>query len=248
MEILRRHRASATYASAIALPLALAAVLIPFRTRFVDTASALALVAVVAAVAVLGDRTAGVLASVSATVWFDLFLTRPYERFAITQRSDIETAVSLFVVGVLVTELAARSRHHRDDAAERLDYVGLIHDFSELAASGTPAATVVERARSELVPLLHLRACRYEPGTPGRPMARLQHDGRVLHGGLIWGVDSVGLPGPELDLVVQGRGEVLGRFVFTATPGYPVSLQRRVVAVAIADQVGASLLPQRRSA
>ena len=42
--------------------------------------------------------------------------------------------------------------------------------------------------------------------------------------------------------------QVLGRFVLRPTPEYPVSLHRRVVAVAIADQVGAALRPQLRSA
>jgi hypothetical protein len=58
----------------------------------------------------------------------------------------------------------------------------------------------------------------------------------------------MGLPGSELELLVEGRGQTLGRFVLEPTPGVPVSRQRRVVAVAIADQVGAALLPRLRSA
>jgi len=61
-------------------------------------------------------------------------------------------------------------------------------------------------------------------------------------------VHRVGLPGPELELPVQGRGRILGRFVLKPTPGYPVSKQRRIVAVALAAQVGAALLPELRSA
>ena len=40
----------------------------------------------VVAVAAAGHRAAGVLAAVSAAVWFDFFLTVPYERFTITGR------------------------------------------------------------------------------------------------------------------------------------------------------------------
>ena len=36
----------------------------------------------------------------------------------------METAVSLFVVGVIVTELAARNRYRYEAAAEESDYVG----------------------------------------------------------------------------------------------------------------------------
>jgi K+-sensing histidine kinase KdpD len=39
-------------------------------------------------------------------VWFDFFLTQPYERFTITRRTDIETTVLLLVIGVAVTEIA----------------------------------------------------------------------------------------------------------------------------------------------
>jgi hypothetical protein len=187
-------------------------------------------------------------ATVSATVWFDFFLTRPYEKLAITHRPDIETSVSLFVVGIIVTELAARNRHHHATAAEEADFVGLIHGVSELATSGAASREVVERVRNELTALLHLQACCYEAGSSDDPMMRLQHDGRVFLGGRVWGVHRMGLPGPEIELLVQSQGRTLGRFVMTPTPGYPVSQERRVVAVAIADQVGASLRPQLRTA
>jgi K+-sensing histidine kinase KdpD len=248
MERIRLHRDQIALLAAVVLPLGVAAILVPFRSSFANTASALILVAVIVAVAALGNRICGFVATVSATVWFDFFLTRPYERLAITHGPDIETAVSLFVVGIIVTELAARNRHHHAAAAEEADYVGLIHDVSELATSGAPSREVVERVRNELIYLLHLQACRYKAGSSDRPMMRLEHDGQVFLGGRLWGVDRMGLPGPEIELVVQSQGHTLGRFVMTPTPGHEVALERRVVAVAIADQVGASLRPHLRSA
>ncbi len=243
MDKIRLHRDQIALVAAVVLPLCVAAILVPFRASFANTASALILVAVIVAVASLGNRVSGFVATVSATVWFDYFLTRPYEKLAITHRPDIETAVSLFVVGIIVTELAARNRHHHETATEEADFVTLIHDVSELATSGAPSREVVARVRNELVTLLHLRACRYESGAADEPVLQLEHDGRVFLGGRVWAVDRVGLPGPEIELVVQGQGRVLGRFVMTPTPGYEVSYERRVVAVAIADQVGASLRP-----
>jgi hypothetical protein len=77
---------------------------------------------------------------------------------------------------------------------------------------------------------------------------QIENDGHVLIGGSVWAVDVMGLPGPELELLVRSRGQTQGRFVLKPTPGYPVELQRRVVAVAIADQVGAAVRPQLRSA
>jgi hypothetical protein len=246
MDGIRRNRRALASVAALVVPLGVAAILAPFRATFADTASALVLVAVIVAVAAIGHRAAGFLATVSATLWFDFFLTRPYERLAITHRPDIETAVCLFVVGIVVTELAARNRHHHDAAVEGSDYVGLIHCISELAASGTPALEVIERVRTELIELLDLRECRYEPGLPERSRMRIEPSGQVILGGNVWGVHEMGLPGPELDLLVQARGQTLGRFVLKPTPGLPVALQPRVVAVAIADQVGAALRPQLR--
>ncbi len=107
---------------------------------------------------------------------------------------------------------------------------------------------MIERVRRELIVLLDLRRCRYEPGIGPDHAIRMHHDGRVVIGEVSWTVEGLGLPGPELALLVQRRGQTLGRFVLEPTPGLPVSLQRRVVAVALADQVGAALTPQLRSA
>jgi K+-sensing histidine kinase KdpD len=91
----------------LAAPLALSAVLIPFRDSFPNTDAALALVLVVVAVAAAGRRLGGIVAAVSAAVWFDFFLTVPYERFTITRRADIETTALILAVGIAVTEIAA---------------------------------------------------------------------------------------------------------------------------------------------
>jgi hypothetical protein len=94
----------------VAAPLALAAILVPFRAGFPNTDATLALILVVVAVAANGHRPAGLIAALSAAAWFDYFLTRPYERFAITRRADIETTVLLLVIGAAVTELAVRGQ------------------------------------------------------------------------------------------------------------------------------------------
>ncbi len=243
MEKIRLHRDHIALVAAVVLPLGVAALLVPFRSSFANTASALILVAVIAAVAALGNRISGIVATFSATLWFDFFLTRPYEKLTITHRPDIETALCLFVVGIIVTELAARNRHHHAVAAEEADFVGLIHYISELATSGSSPREVIERVRRELVSVLHLRECRYESGQAEHPMTRLEHDAQVVLGGRAWAVARLGLPGPEIELEVQSQGRTLGRFVMTPTPGYEVSYERLVVAVTIADQVGASLRP-----
>ena len=215
---------------------------------YAGSASALILVAVVVAVAANGSRAAGFLAACSASLWFDFFLLEPFERFSITQRPDIETAVSLLVVGIAVTELAARGRHHHVVANEESDYVAAIYGLSELVAAGAPAERVLAQASDELVELLHLRSCRYDPALSSHRVGQIEHDGSVYLGAIRWGAEHMGLPGKELELPVHARGQVVGGFVLEPTPAWPVSKKRRLVAVAIADQVGSVFIPQLRSA
>jgi K+-sensing histidine kinase KdpD len=235
-------------ATAVLAPLVLCAALVPVRESFATTAAALVLVALIAAIAILGNRCAGVVASASSAIWFDFFLTRPYERLAISHRDDLETTVSLFVVGIIVTELAARARHHREVAARETDYVALLHEFADMLAQGVLAADVTERASSELVDLLHLRSCRYVPGAPGPHRATVTPNGDVLNGGLRWGVATMGLPGPEVDLLVQSGGRAVGRFVMVPTPGWLVPDERMIVAVSIAAYAGAAQATRARIA
>jgi len=199
-------------------------------------------------VASSGDRVAGYVATVSATLSFDVFLTQPYGRLAITHRPDLETAICLFVVGIAVTEISVRSRHHREAATEEASYVGVLHEVTELVASGATRQEVVAVVCQCLVALLYLRECRFELRASERPRFQIETTGEVLLGGSLWAVHSLGLPGPEIELPVRSRGTVAGRFVLTPTPGLPVARERLVVAVALADQVGATLGPQLRLA
>ncbi len=87
----------------LAGPFLVALALVRFRTDLSRTNAALILVVVVVAVAALGSRVAGAVRSLSAAASFDFFLTRPYQTFDITASADIETAVLLLVVGLIVS-------------------------------------------------------------------------------------------------------------------------------------------------
>src|ERR1022692_5242891 len=58
MDRIRHHRDALAIVAALVLPLVVAAILVPFRSSFADTASALVLVAVIVAVASIGSRAA----------------------------------------------------------------------------------------------------------------------------------------------------------------------------------------------
>jgi K+-sensing histidine kinase KdpD len=231
----------------LAAPLALAAVLVPFRASFPNTDAALAMPLVVVAVAANGDRLAGVLAAASTAVWFDFFLTEPYERFTITRRTDIETTVLLLVIGVAVTEIAARGRRHYALASRRAGYLDGINNAARAVATGGSAPALIDQVSRQLAQLFSLRSCVFQYGVAGlgRP-ARLHRDGSVTFGGRRWAADGEGFPpDTDVELLVEGGGIFQGRFLMTPAPGARPALERRLLAVAFADQVGAARASSR---
>jgi hypothetical protein len=229
-------------------PIVLGAILVPFRSSYASPAAALTMVAVIAPLAVLGTRAAGVVASISGALWFDFFLTRPYDQFDISHRQDVETTIAIFVVGLIITELAARSRHHWRAANDSTQYVSMIHGVAELAAASVPVEVIIDQACVSLVPLLSLRSCRFDRFLSDPPLARIQSNGEVVNVGMRWPAREIGIPGPESEIVAQWRGQVQGRFVLTPTRGAPVTLEQRIVAVALVDVVAAYVMDERHAA
>jgi K+-sensing histidine kinase KdpD len=227
--------------AALAAPLALTAILIPFRTGFPNTDAALALMLVVVAVAANGYRLAGVMSAVSAAVWFDFFLTQPYERITITRRADIETTLLLLVIGVAVTEIAVWGRRQHADASRRAGYLSGINAAAQASAAGGSPSGLVEQVSGQLVELLSLSSCPFQRGIAGmgKP-ARLDSSGRVFVDDQAWNVEANGLP-RETELLVDSKGVFQGRFLLTAGPAARPTLEQRLVAIAFANQVGAAL-------
>ncbi|GAA4231899.1 hypothetical protein FHR32_005914 [Streptosporangium album] len=226
--------------AALVAPLAVAVVLLTFRAGLPNTSIALILVVIVVAVAANGNRLAGGLAALSAAVWFDFFFTQPYQRFAVTKSVDIQTAVLLLVVGLAVSQLAARARRLQVVAITDADYLARIHDTAELAQSAKEPDTVVDHVTAQLTTLLHLRGCRFEYGSLIGHPPRLEPDGTVVWGRKRWDVDRLGLPNREIELRTFGNGRFYGRFMLDPTPGTIPPLQARLVAVTLADQTGAA--------
>ena len=260
-------------AAGLAAPLALAAILIPFRTSFANAAAALALILVVVAVAALGRRLAGYVAAISAAAWFDFFLTRPYEQFRINRAHDIETTILLLLVGVAVTEIAVWGRRQHAAASRRAGYLAGINDAAHAVATGGSPSALIDQIASSLTQLLSLRSCQFQYGVAGigRP-ARILHNGDIFldgrrivageagpqsgdgpqagdgppaaagpqaGGGLLAGT---GLPaGTGLELLVESGGRLQGRFLMQPAPDARPSREQLLVAVALADQVGAAL-------
>jgi hypothetical protein len=223
--------------AALGGPPAAAAVLLPFRASWSNTNVALLLVVVVVAVAAMGSRVAGALAAVSAAAWFDFFFTLPYYRFTIRTSPDVTTAVLLLVTGLAVSQLAVRARRLKVTAITDERYLAQIHQAAALAQSARSPQAVAEHVREQLAALLDLAECRFEFGSLLSHPPRLEADGTVMAGDSRWDVESAGLPA-EVELRVSGSGQYYGRYLLTPRPGSKPSLQARLVAAALADQVG----------
>jgi K+-sensing histidine kinase KdpD len=248
LTFLQRNRSWVMFVLALAVPLLLALALVPSRSEFAGAAAALIFAAVIVAIAVGGNRFVGFVASLSSALWYDFFLTRPYDNLDISHRADIETTICLLVVGIMVSELAARSRHFSKVSVEESGYVDMVRDLTDFANGRVSSSAVIERAVPSLVQLLDLRECRFERQPSEPPMARIMTSGEVLHVGMQWPVGELGIPGPEAEIVAEWRGRALGRFVITPTPGEPISRERRVVAALLASVVAAAIANDVRAA
>ena len=76
----QQHRGWVTFVLALVAPLVVVVILVPFRSIFTNAAAAVILIAVVLAVAILGSRLRGYVASLSTALWFDFFQTQIIER------------------------------------------------------------------------------------------------------------------------------------------------------------------------
>ena len=226
--------------AALAAPLAATAILLPLRGAWPNTNVALILVVVIVAVAALGNRVAGALAAVWTATCFDFFFTVPYDRLTISRSSDVATFVLLLVVGVAVSQLAARARTLKQITITDADYLARIHQTASLAESAT-SAVVVDHVADQLVGLLGLRDCRFEYGKLIGSRPRLESDGTIHTRYGRWDADQFGLPAGEVELRTFAGGHYYGRFLMTSSQDSRPSRQARLVAVTLAETAGRAI-------
>ena len=205
------------------------------------------LVLVVVAVAATGYRVAGLVAAVVSAASFDFFLTQPYLQFAITERDDIEAAVLLGLIGLAVTEIALWGRRQQARASIRAGYLrrGGLGGAAGRRPGSTAASDVVELVGRQIGDLLGLDDCRFDPdpvADPDRP--RLQRRRRRSPGGT-GSSTSTGRAcrrSTPSSCRVTSAGVEHGRFLLVSTSAVRrPDLERRLVAVTLADQAAAAL-------
>ncbi len=238
-----RHRSVALVLAAV-LPLLACALLATVRSSIENTNAALLLVLIVVAAASTGLRFAGVLAAVSSALCFDYFLTAPFHRLAIDDRADLETAVLLVLVGVAVTEIALWGRRQQARSSRSQGYLdGMLQTVGSAGSVVADGPSLSDVVADELRDVLAIDDARFTTSSALVTSARLERDGELSRDSRPVDVDSHGLPtDTEIELAVQNAGVVYGRYLLTASTRIcRPSLEQRRVAVALADQVGASL-------
>lgn len=224
-------------------PIVVALAIVPFRDSFENTSAALVMVLVIVAAAAAGGRVPGMVAAASAALSFDFFLTRPYQQLTINDEADVETTVLLLAVGLGVTELAEWGRRKHALAEREAGYLAGIEAAAEAVATGRSSGELIDEVSRQLVRVLDLRSCRFEQGVAGlgRP-PRLRGDGQVEWRRRVVDVEQEGLPTDgEIELLVESKGQLQGRFMLAAGPESHPSRPQRLVAVTLASQVGAAL-------
>jgi hypothetical protein len=222
-------------------PIAVALVLVPVRPEVDNANLALILVLVVVIAAILGGRRAGALAAIMATLSFDFFLTRPYLSLKIETSDDIETAVVLLGVGLLVGAVASRGRRSQRGRERAAEAIARVHRVADRVAQGAPVDEVVDTVRREVRALLSLHDCWLEFPPFVYVMPRLERGGTIDEPEHHWFEGGLALSEDGVELPVLERGSQVARLVLIGNPEAAVTIEERVVAVALADQLGTAL-------
>lgn len=221
---------------------------VPVRQRWPNVDVALALVVVVAAWGLTGRRASVVAAAVSSAASFAFFDTRPYERWVISRQPDIATLAVLVVVSAVMGELAARAAHNRRPAGRAGRDMASVREIAALVSAGEELVAVIGHVASSLDRLLAGRGCSYEAGEPLPGALLVGPDGRAarLPGGLAAGArfGRRARRRVTVEVPVHGLGRVLGRFIVTDADSDALRDGRSLVALTLADQVGAALIAQ----
>ena len=220
-------------------PLVVSALLVPLRHQLVGAHVALAFGIVVVLAAACGGRVAGVVAAVVSTLSFDFFFTKPYQSLKIDRAQDLGTTVLLLVIGLIVAEVMAFGYRSRSrPGAPRGSDPPAPSRRARRRWRGRPRRPGVGASRAARA--LVVAECEFERPPFRAALPRVERNGAVKGGKRRWVGGELTLPAEGVEIPVRGRGRLFGRLVLIPDWNVGTSVEERVVAVALADQVGAA--------
>lgn len=230
------------YAIGGLLPIAVAGAMVGLRSEVDNTNVALLLVLVVVGTAAFGGRGPAALCAVLSAVSFQFFFTQPYYSLRVDSSDDVETTVILLAIGLAVGQLAVFAQRSRRQASRGRDELTSMRRVAERVAGGASDAELIEMTVAEVGGLMNLIGCRFEVEATGPTLPILERSGRIESPYRRVGPDGeLALPPLGARLPVVGGGRQVGSLVLEPDPSVGVSLEARLVAVALADQLGAAL-------
>jgi hypothetical protein len=222
-------------------PIAVALVLVPVRTDLHSANLALILVLVVVIAAIVGGRRAGALAAIVSTLAFDFFLTEPYLSMKIETSADVETALTLLGVGLLVGAVASRGRRSERGRERAGEAISRVHRVADHIARAKPIDDVVVAVTRELRELLTLQDCWLEFHPFVYVMPVLARGGNIEESEHHWFGGGLALSEDGVELPILEKGTQIARIVLIGNPAHAATIEERVVAVALGDQLGVAL-------
>ncbi|HQF93846.1 MAG TPA: DUF4118 domain-containing protein [Microthrixaceae bacterium] len=213
------------------------------RATIGSTNVALFLAVVVVAAGVLGRRAGGWITALGAALSFNFFHTRPVHTLRIASGRDVITVVLLAALGGLAGELAHRRQTAVRNAEGGRESTRVLHLNAEECRTATSANAAVLSSTAAITQLLGAESVAFEHGAAGGPGSR-----RIEHNGTLTGVPLRATPsGYDLGEIpvtidVTARDRILGRFLVVPTDGHPVSLDARLGAIVVADQLSLALV------
>ena len=181
-----------------------------------------------------------------AGVVFDLLLTRPYYRLAISDGDDLSAAIALVVVGVIVGVLSSRlASLAARNTARRKELHQLVR-FVRAADGATSIGELSEVLRTELTDLLGLARCDWLPDGEGGDGPWLLSTGAVMGPVPAMNPDRAVLP-DGLDLSVEVGSVRLGHLTLSPQPGRRTSVEERLTAATMATVFAGAVARLRAS-
>ncbi|MEZ5141692.1 MAG: DUF4118 domain-containing protein [Acidimicrobiales bacterium] len=227
-------------------PLPVAVVLTALPGGRPDTVvTVLVLVGVVVLAAGMGGRRAGAASALVAGLSYDFFFLEPYLSLHIHAVSDVVAFVLLLAVGLLVGQVAGRSRHRQDVVDEQRTGIRVVHHLAEQLAGGASRAELREAAARALVDHMDLASCTWREDDPGL-VTRVGRAGTLDLPHYRLAAHGFEVPSDGLALVASHAGEDLGWFHVHGRPGIGVTKEQWLTAVTVVDLVAAAPEPAPR--
>lgn len=233
--------------AAIAVPVGVAAAWIPLRASLPNVDVALLLVLCAALCGLRGRRMLVAAGALGAGGGFAYFDTSPYEHFVISKEPDVVTLGFLVAVSLVLGDLAVRLAQQRARLAPDRDDMERVRETASLVASGAELVEVIGAVAAELTTVLGATSAEYHAGSPAAGSWVVDPDAvlAVVDG---TGRHRLGAPAPTDRLCVHvpvlGLGTTLGCFEMGAVDVRRADASRLVLALTLADQVGAALIAQ----